>query len=235
MSGRAPDAQIRFPVVRQAWRTLTFLHYAYDPAVVQRLLPSPLLVDEHEGLAWVSVTPLVMADLRPAPLPSAVSVPSFPETNLRTYVRAPNGRDGVWFFSLDVTSATFTLAARALLGAPYVVADLAIEEREGTIGYRGSRGSGASYEITVRPGEPIEPEPFDDWLTGRWRAYTRHGGALLETPVAHEPWPLRSVEVLAVHESLTAAAGLPEPGDVRLAHFSEGVEDVRFGLTRPAG
>jgi uncharacterized protein len=228
---------VRFPVLRQAWRTLTFLHYAYEPDVVQRLLPAPLVVDEREGQAWVTVTPLVMASLRPGLLPAAVSAPSFPETNLRTYVRAPGGRDGVWFFSLDVTSATFTFAARALLGAPYVVGDLTIDDRredDGVVAYRGSRHTGAAYDIEVRPGGPLEPGPLDDWLTGRWLAFTRHSGMLLATPVAHEPWPLRTVEVLGVRESLTLAAGLPAPGELQLAHFSDGVEDVRFGVTRPA-
>jgi uncharacterized protein YqjF (DUF2071 family) len=246
VSGRTPDTQVRFPVLRQAWRTVAFVHFAYDPAVVQRLLPAPLVVDTYEGEAWVTITPLVMADLRPAPLPAAVSIPSFPETNLRTYVRTPNGRDGLWFFSLDVTSPTFTAAARAMLGAPYLVADLTVDyganaqpESDGEAGrvirYRGSRGTDAAYDIAVRPGDPMEASALDDWLTGRWRAYTRHGGALLETPVAHEPWPLLAAQVVTCEESLTVAAGLPAPEGVRLTHYSEGVEDVRFGVTHPVG
>ena len=52
-------------------------------------------------------------------LPSFPFVSRFHETNVRTYVHA-GGRDpGVWFFSLDASSALAVMAARALLGLPY--------------------------------------------------------------------------------------------------------------------
>ncbi len=73
------------------------------------------------------------------------------------------------------------------------------------------------------------------WLTSRWRAYTRHLGRLWETPVTHEPWPLRAASVLEVEESLTAAAGLPAPVGEPLVHYSDGVRDVRIGVSRVVG
>lgn len=241
MSGRRPDSDVGVPVLRQAWRSVTFVHLPYDPDEVQRLLPEGLTVDVFGDSAWVSLTPLVMAEVRPAPLPAAVSLPSFPETNLRTYVRGPGGADGLWFFSLDVTSAAFAAAARALLGAPYAAADLEVDVRAdgqpgaGLVTYRGRRGDEAAYEIALRPGAPLTPEPLDDWLTGRWRAYTCHAGVLLETPVAHEPWPLRAAEVVACEETLTGAAGLPRTLAAPRVHYSDGVEEVGFGASRPVG
>jgi uncharacterized protein len=51
-------------------------------------------VDEYDGMAWVSLTPFLMAAVRPAGVPIEPGFSTFPETNLRTYVRRPDGRDG---------------------------------------------------------------------------------------------------------------------------------------------
>jgi len=45
----APPLQHR-PVMRQSWQRASFLHWAYDPADVQRLLPRGLQVDTYDGL-----------------------------------------------------------------------------------------------------------------------------------------------------------------------------------------
>src|ERR671932_566151 len=104
VSGRLPDQRVRWPVVCQRWVTMTFLHWAYDPAAVQRLLPPGLEVDTHDGAAWVSLTPFVMRDFRPPCAPAVPGLSHFPETNLRTYVRGPEGGDGLWFLSLEAAS-----------------------------------------------------------------------------------------------------------------------------------
>ena len=70
------------------------------------------------------------------------------------------------------------------------------------------------------------------WLTSRWRAYTRRFGALLETPVEHEPWPLRTAVVEELDETLAAAAGLPRPPEEPPAHYSPGVHGVRLAPPR---
>ena len=67
MSGRIPDRFVRFPVNFQDWEYLTFLHWAYDPAVVQALVPAGLTVQQWDGLTWVGITPFQMARVR-APL-----------------------------------------------------------------------------------------------------------------------------------------------------------------------
>ena len=111
---------------------------------------------------------------------------------LRTYVRAPDGRAGIYFFAIEAVSALMTISARVAAGIPYRLGNLSVVSDAGVVSYGGSRrdGSGA-YRLDVRPGPPIvEPTPLDVWLTARWRAYSWHLGRLLETPVSHEPWPL---------------------------------------------
>ncbi|MFG3015643.1 DUF2071 domain-containing protein [Streptomyces cinerochromogenes] len=88
------------PALRAGWLTQTFLHWSYAPELIQRLLPDGLTVDTYDGHAWVGLTPFVMADVRPPGSPVALA--AFPETNLRTYVRGPGGREGLWFLSIEV-------------------------------------------------------------------------------------------------------------------------------------
>jgi uncharacterized protein YqjF (DUF2071 family) len=229
-----PDTDIRLPVLRQQWRTVTFVHWRYDKSLLQQRVPPGLTVEEHDGSAWVTLTPLQMRDVRLPGTPPVPRLSTFPETNLRTYVRDQAGREGLWFFSLDAARAWITVGARLLLGAPYVLAGMEIE-RNGGICYAGTRKwpVPASYHLHIQPGGQIEPTALDLWLTHRWRAFTRHAGLLLEIPVQHEPWPLRAASVTTLEESLTTAAGLPAPGEAALVHHSEGVRDVTFGPARP--
>lgn len=227
------EQRVRVPAFRAAWLRQTFVHWAFPPDEVQALLPEELAVDQYEGAAWVGLTPFVMADVRPPGVAASVpGLPTFAETNLRTYVRHRDGRDGLWFLSLEV-ACPLMLAARAV-GVPYNPGTLRVSVDGDAISYTGSRwGGDASYRLAVRPGDPITPTGRDVWLTSRWRAYTRRLGMLWETPVEHEPWPLRDVAVDVLDETLTTAAGLPAPTAEPVAHFSDGVRHVRLGLTTP--
>ncbi|MFI2431612.1 YqjF family protein [Streptomyces sp. NPDC018693] len=221
---------MRVPVLRAGWLRQAFVHWAYRPDEVQTLLPGGLVVDEYQDTAWVSLTAFVMAEVRPpGPVPG---LPAFAETNLRTYVRHGDGRDGLWFLSIEV-ACPLMLAARAV-GAPYHQGTLRVSGSGEQVTYEGSRwGGGPSYRLVVRPGAPIVPTERDVWLTSRWRAYTRRLGVLWETPVEHEPWPLADAVVDALDETLTAAAGLTAPTAEPLVHYSEGVRRVRMGASRP--
>ena len=44
----------------------------------------------------------------------------FPETNVRTYVVGPDGRDGLWSFSLDAARLEPVLVARSTYALPYM-------------------------------------------------------------------------------------------------------------------
>ncbi|MEU1476604.1 DUF2071 domain-containing protein [Streptomyces sp. NPDC005760] len=227
------EQRVRVPAVRARWLRQTFVHWAFPPEAVRALLPRELVVDEYDGAAWVGFTPFVMADVRPGGLPAAIpGLPTFAETNLRTYVRREDGRDGIWFLSLEVASPLM-LAARAI-GAPYSLGTLRVTTSGDTVCYAGSRGAGrVSYRLNVRPGDPVQPTERDVWLTSRWRAYTRRLGLIWETPVEHEPWPLAGAAVDVLEETLTTAVGLPGPLGEPVVHYSPGVEHVRLGPSRP--
>ncbi len=235
MAGRWPEEDVRVPVARQTWRTMTFLHWRFQPEVVQRLLPEGLRVHERDGAAWVSLTPFVLADFRLGVGPAIPRLSTFPETNLRTYVVGPDGRDGIWFLDMEVASAAAAVALRSVLSLPYRVAEMEVDEA-GPVRYRStrrvSRGADSAtvgHDIVIAPGAPLSgtdgdaDDSLDHWLAGRWRAISRPAGQLVATPVRHEPWPLRGAEVLRLDESILAHAGLARPVEPPLVRYAPGV------------
>ena len=219
----------------QRWSTFSAVHWRYEAATVQRLLPAGLTVDTLDGAAWVSVTPFLMTGVRLPGLPPLPWASTFCETNVRTYVRDGAGQDGLWFFTLEASRLAFVVFARAALGVPYCWASMDLERPGGAVRYRsGRRAPGpvdARSDITVTLGEPIpsaEMTELDTFLTSRWRGYAPTPIGLRFLPVEHEPWPLRRAVVEDLDETLVASCGLSPPEGEPLAHYSPGV-DVRFG------
>jgi uncharacterized protein YqjF (DUF2071 family) len=224
------------PLACQRWQSLTFLHWRYDPAEVQRLLPPGLQVDTYDGAAWVGLTPFLLVRFRPLCLPPVPVLSTFPETNVRTYVRDEQGTDGLWFLSLDVSRLATALAARSFYWVPYHWADMSVEEGP-TVRYTSRRrtfpGRGVRHRIRIRPTTPVADDRSElvDFLTGRWRAFSRIAGRLAVAPVEHQPWPLVHADVEELDEDVVAATGLPPPDGDPFTHFSPGV-DVRLGRPR---
>jgi uncharacterized protein YqjF (DUF2071 family) len=210
----------------QSWRDLTFLHWRYPVDVIQRLVPGPLRVDSFDGTAWVGVIPFMVGGLRPPFLPQFPRISNFPETNCRTYVTAPDGSAGVWFFSLDAGSAFAVAGARLTYGLPYFWSKMQVRRSARRFSYASSRFSPhapALSSIEVVESGPIETTALETFLTARFRLYSRLFGQLTYAAVEHPPWPLRSAEVVRINQTLTNAAGLPAPAGAPIAHFSPGV------------
>lgn len=219
----------------QSWNWLTFLHWAYDPAVIQPLLPQGLTVDEYDGVAWVGLVPFRVENLR---LPNMRAIPwisSFPETNVRTYARDENGDRGVWFLSLDADRLAAVVGARTGFRLNYQWAQMKLAREGSMVRYSSSRNglmsTSAHSEIEVEVGEAFEPDELierDHFLTALWRLYTSYGGRLAYMQVEHPPWPLYQARVVKLEEDLVAAAGVPRPEAAPLVHYSPGV-DVKVG------
>ncbi|WP_063766903.1 DUF2071 domain-containing protein [Streptomyces sp. NRRL S-813] len=112
------EQRVRLPALRAGWLTQTFVHRSFPPETIQALMPEQQVVDEYEDAARVGLTPFVVADVRLPGVRAAVpGLPAFAESSLRTYVRHPDGRDGLWFLSLEVACPLMP-AARGI-GAPY--------------------------------------------------------------------------------------------------------------------
>jgi uncharacterized protein len=226
------------PVMQQRWERLTFLHWAYEPAVVQRLLPSGLVVDSYAGAAWVGLIPFFMR-VRTASGHGVPWVSNFCETNVRTYVRDHEGRAGIWFLSLDAARLGAVAVARASYRLPYFWSAMRLARRGREMAYfchRRRPGSGGpASAVRVRIGDPCPAAGLtgrDHFLTARWVLFSQWYGRPVFARAAHRPWPLYRAEALAVQDGLITAAGLPAPEGPPLAHYSPGV-DVRIG--RPQG
>lgn len=233
MASWQPTESVPLPSTQQGWEALTFVHFAYDPDVIAGMLPEPLVPDLHDGAAWVGVTPFrLQASVVPAaPGPRSTHV----EVNVRTYVRHPDGRDGIWFLSLELDQAAVAGALRTALGLPYRWSDTWIDDRGREVGYGARRRAphrAGELEMEVAVGEPIADPPgeLEVFLVGRWRAFTEIAGELLSVPVEHESWPLATAELTGWRTSaFLESLGLPPPDAEPHVMFSEGV-DVRLGF-----
>lgn len=212
----------------QRWRLVTFLHWRYPPDLVQRLLPAGLRVETFDGAAWVGLLPFLMEVRAPW-------LGRFPETNVRTYVRGPDGRAGISFFSLDAARLAAVVGGRVGFGLPYHWAAMSVDENGAQLRYQSRRrgGGNAASRVMVRVGAPItEHGPLAEFLTARFRLYAVMAGRLVAANARHGPWPLRAAEVADLHDELVTAAGLPAPDGAPLAHASSGVQ-VSIGAWHP--
>jgi uncharacterized protein YqjF (DUF2071 family) len=236
-----PPWSVRWPVMYQTWTWLGFLHWSYEPAVVQRLLPGRLRVHSFQGRAWVGLTPFLLEDLGTPVTPAPPWFTSFPETNVRTYVLGPDGRAGLWFLSLDAARLEPVLVARSTYALPYKWSAMTVERDGPIVRYRSRRRwpgpNPAVSAVTLEIGAPLRPGElgeFDHYLTARWQLYTRLGPLLARATVEHEPWPLHRAAVRELEGNLVAAAGLPAPEGKPVVHWSPGVR-TRIGGLRPLG
>ncbi|WP_420422031.1 YqjF family protein [Simkania sp.] len=110
----------------QSWKNLFFLHFSLDPLVVKSLLPDQLALDLYDGKAYLGIVGFEMKSIHFHPVPW-FCYPSFYELNLRTYVKLPNGKPAIYFFSLDANSWLSVLLARTLFKLPYCYYDLRYE------------------------------------------------------------------------------------------------------------
>jgi uncharacterized protein YqjF (DUF2071 family) len=223
------------PVMRQRWERLTFLHWPFDVAAVQRLLPPGLEVDEYGGQAWVGLVPFFMR-VATAGGANAAWASNFCETNVRTYVRDREGRTGIWFFSLDAARLGAVGVARTTYRLPYFWSSMRVTGRGQQISYTcvrrwpGPRDATSNVRIAIgAPFAPAELDERDHFLTARWILFSVAGRHYYRFARAwHQPWPLHRAEALSVDDRLVTAAGLPQPQGPPLVHYSPGV-DVKIG------
>ncbi|MFP5246752.1 MAG: DUF2071 domain-containing protein, partial [Thermoanaerobaculia bacterium] len=116
-----PDQPV---LLHQNWHHLLFLHWEVPAAELQALLPQQLTLDTFEGKAYVGLVPFTLTGVRPVMVPPLPWISSFHEVNVRTYVHQEGRNPGVWFFSLDASSAIAVAAARATYKLPYFDAEI---------------------------------------------------------------------------------------------------------------
>jgi uncharacterized protein YqjF (DUF2071 family) len=221
------------------WHDLAFLHWPVDPEPLASQLPAHLVLDTFDGRAWLGVVPFRMSGVRPRCVPSLPGVSAFPEINLRTYVTA-EGKPGVWFFSLDVTSRLAVRMARTFFHLPYFRARVALERAGSVIHYTHDRPVGAGpqieFEASYAPTAPpraSEPGGLEHWLTERYCLYAAdRRGRVYRGDVHHDPWPLQAAEAEIRRNTFAESIGLAPFQEEPLVHFAATLPVVAWGLER---
>ena len=227
---------VKRAVMVQQWQDLAYIHWRYPIEEIQALLPAGVEVDSFDGSAWVGLIPFSMKNIGLPRMPAVPYFGSFPEVNVRTYVRR-NGVPGVWFFSLDVNRFLPALVARVSYFLPYCWGRASNKRTDSTLETEVRRRwpSRASTSIRVSIGDPIEsPDELSVFLSARWGLYSRGiGKGVRYAPVDHETWPLWTATLESLNDTLLTAAGLSAPKGDPHVMFSPGVS-VRIGLPRRA-
>jgi uncharacterized protein YqjF (DUF2071 family) len=217
-------------IMGQTWEELLFAHWRVPADVIRGHVPAGLEVDEHDGTAWLGLTPFRLTGLRARgtlPLPR---VSSFLELNVRTYVRAEE-KPGIWFFSLDASSRLAVEAARRGYKLPYFHARMSATKRGEWIEYECARSGepGRVFSGRYRPHGAVfdaEPGSLEWFLTERYCLYTTDRGRLARADIHHEPWPLQPAEAEIELASISPLELHGEP----LVHFSRRQDAVIWPL-----
>jgi uncharacterized protein YqjF (DUF2071 family) len=226
-----------WPVMRQRWAKLLFLHWPVPSAMLRPLVPAELEIDTFDDQAYVGLVPFTMTGIRPVGLPPVWGISSFHEVNVRTYVHFQGRDPGVWFFSLDAASRLGVRIARALWRLPYHFARMDLVRQDGLLAYRSDRRwpgpCPASCALRYRPqGGPTSAQAgtLEHFLIERYILYAHTGKRLLTGRVHHAPYPVQTADVCELTETLVAAAGISVAGAPSLVHY---VEEMRVRIFAP--
>jgi uncharacterized protein YqjF (DUF2071 family) len=212
-------------MIHMVWSDLLFMHWPVSAHLLRPLLPQSLELDLYDGQAWIGVVPFLMTDVRPSLAPRFLGS-TFPELNVRTYVRH-KGRSGVWFCSLDAADRLTVWGARRFFHLPYHFAEMSCLGSRGVIEYRSRRRSAPDVELAgrYRPiGEPRHATEgtLDHWLTERYCLFSANGaGAIFRCDVQHAPWLLQSAEAEIERNTMTLPLGIELPASPPLLLFGK--------------
>ncbi|MBV9850852.1 MAG: DUF2071 domain-containing protein [Armatimonadetes bacterium] len=166
----APPAK---PFLTAKWTNLIFCSYAVSDATLAPYLPSHLELDRWEGRAYASVVAFDFSEtyIRGRVVPDLPNLRSFPELNLRFYVRQDDKR-GVIFVREFVPNPLVAGLARAWFNEPYAAAKLTRTITPDGAGGRLVRhtlvwqGNEQHVGVAVPEGEPQTPGPaeFATWV-----------------------------------------------------------------------
>jgi uncharacterized protein YqjF (DUF2071 family) len=218
---------------------LLFAHWPIPAATIQSKLPQDLRVDTLDGTAWLGVVPFVMDRVRFRTAgQSSIFIPTahaFPELNLRTYVLGPDGRPGVYFFSLDAASLLAVIGARIGFGLPYFWASMRERVHGDIIHYR-SRcliGPTANFAANFRSlGTPAANDDLRQFLTERYALFVRRFGAVQIGEIHHRPWQLQNAEADIIENTLPQRFGFTLPDTPPILHYSHEIEMEAWPLRR---
>ncbi|MCI0433785.1 MAG: DUF2071 domain-containing protein [Gemmatimonadetes bacterium] len=216
------------------WHDLLFAHWPVPLGALREHVPARLDIDTFDGQAWIGVVPFRMEGVRARRFPPVPGATSFPELNVRTYVRPHDhetdgeARPAVWFFSLDAASRLVVRMARAWYGLPYFHARMRVDEpanADQTFRYRSSRNHDgpAVLDVSYTPTGPAirsNAGTLEHFLTERYRMFAMLDDALVAADVMHVPWSLQPAEAEFRENTMTAPLAVTLPDTAPLLHYA---------------
>ena len=227
-------------LMTQTWQHLLFAHWPIDPSRLRSKIPLPFEIDLFDGVAWVGIVPFHMTNVAPRGVPSLPWVSSFPELNVRTYVRVGT-RPGVYFFSLDAGSRVAVRTARGLLNLPYYSAAMTVRRAGDRISYESVRrtNTAAAFSASYSPiGAAVAPVEgsLEYFLTERYCLYhVSHRGTPYRLDIHHPPWLLHGADAQIDRNTMAEASGITIPARTPLLHFVERQDVVAWAPVRYNG
>ncbi|MDB5281344.1 MAG: hypothetical protein JWO06_419 [Bacteroidota bacterium] len=209
-------------VYYQEWLRLLFFHFKVDIKTIAQLLPPGIEPDVFEDSAWISVVPFSMKNIRPRLLPSFPPISNFDEINVRTYV-TDGKHSGVFFLNIEAGSSFSAWLAKSLSGLPYEKSAIHRNQLSSYTSLNPAKGFSLDVEYAI--GNPTtQPEPFDLWLTERYRLYLTLNGQTFSYDIHHHPWPLQQVSFSKLNINYQWPGIQLTANNIVKAHYSPGVQ-----------
>ena len=221
-------------VMYQRWHDLLFAHWALPHDQVRPFVPQELELDVFEGKAWVGVIPFWMSHVRFRGMPYIPSATTFPELNVRTYVRAPQDPDkpGVYFFSLDAASLLAVIGARLGAGLPYFWADMRTKVSDAGVEYLSIRRQHPNAQFIAhyraRGIASTQKSDLERFVTERYCLYTVRARKVHRIQIHHLSWPLQPAEAEFDQNVMAEAHGLTLPAEMPVMQFAKFLEVYIF-------
>jgi hypothetical protein len=216
----------------QRWNDLLLAHWPVSAPKMEALLPQWLEPDTFQATAWLGAVPFWLDRIKIRGVPTIPGMRSFPDLNLRTYVRdRDTGTPGIFFFSVDSSNALAVAAARVVYRLPYHLAEMRLEprserefafysrrrfQRENVIFKVRYRGLGPSRKTAE-----IQAGTLEYFVTERPYLFsTNRAGQPIRANLHHVPWPLEEAEAEIERNDLAASIGLELPNMEPVLHYS---------------
>lgn len=216
----------------QKWEHLFFLHWMVPRDVVRPLVPEPLEVDTFGGKAWIGIILFKMHHfkLRYIPMPYPFS---FPEINLRTYVKA-NGYPAIFFVTLDAADPWVVHVAKRWYRLPYYQADIHFKHEGDTFQFHSRRRKREPVErfrgefTPVSSGFPPSQGTVEHWLTERYTFFSQPSGHrhIYRGDIYHEPWTLQTARGRIDVNTMLQSYDIALPRTPDYVHYAKGVKAI---------
>ena len=216
----------------QRWNDLLFAHWPVPTVKIEALLPEWLEADTFQASAWVGAVPFWLDRIKIRGVLSIPGMRSFPDLNLRTYVRdRDTGTPGIYFFSVDSSNWLAVGMARLMYHLPYHVAEMQLEPRsdrefafysrrrfqdKNVIFKARYRGLGPSRRLAE-----IHVGTLEYFVTERTCLFsTNRAGQPIRANLHHVSWPLEEAEAEIERNDLATAVGFELPDMDPVLHYT---------------